>query len=81
MSWLRNWLVSTLNVDVLPPRYLKYVIIVAASIVGGYMYGMSGSWLEAIRWDFTTMFACWILTKIAEPVGLMIVKTLLFILP
>lgn len=78
---IKGWLVDTLNVDVVPPSWLKYIIIVGASIVGGFAYAGSGSWITAIEMDLFSMFGVWVVSKVAEPIGLMIVKTLLFILP
>jgi hypothetical protein len=80
MSWLRDWLIDTLEVDV-PAPVAKYAIILFGSIAGGCLYAQTGSWLAAIRWDLFVMFVVWVAAKVAELVGQYIVKAILFILP
>lgn len=78
---LRDWFEDALNVDVIPPAWMKYAILVASSICGGVAYATSGSWLVAIGCDLFSMSVLWIVTKAAEPMGRFVVKLVLLILP
>ena len=78
---LKQWLEDTLNIDVCPPTWIKWIIVTAASIPGGIVFANSGSWLYAWQMYLFAMFILWALTKIAEPVGMFCVKALLFLLP
>lgn len=80
MSWLRNWLVDTLEVEV-PSPVVKWVIIAIGALAGGWIFARTGSWLEAWRWYFFAMFIVWVAAKFAEAVGAYVVKAVLFLLP
>ena len=77
----KGWLLDALSKEVMPPSWLKYVIVTGGAVVGGYVFGLSGSWLEAIRWDLFACFCIWTILKISEPLGELIVRAALFLLP
>lgn len=78
---LKQWFVDTLNVDVVPPTWMKWVIIIAASVIGGLAFAMSGRWSVAIPIDLFAMFCLWLISRLAEMIGEGIVRVVLFILP
>jgi hypothetical protein len=61
--------VSILNRDIIAPEHTKYVYITAGAIVGGVMFGMTGSWALAITWDIIAVVTVWLGVKFAEAVG------------
>lgn len=80
MSWLRDFLVDTLEVEV-PSPIVKWVILVMGALVGGYVFAHSGSWLEAWRWYLFAAFIIWCAAKFAELIGEYVVKAILFLIP
>jgi hypothetical protein len=80
-SFVRNWLIDTLTKDVVTGKPVWFTLLVLSSLLGGWMFATTGSWLEAIRWDILGFFLLWFLTKIAEQVAIVIVKVLLLIIP
>jgi hypothetical protein len=61
--------VSFLNRDIIAPEHTKYVYTTAGAIVGGVMFGMTGSWAMAITWDIIAVVACWVGVRCAEALG------------
>ena len=57
------------NRDIIAQENVKYVYATAGAIVGGVMFGMTGSWSVAITWDVIGAVACWIGVKFAEDFG------------
>lgn len=78
---LRDWLIDTVTVEVAPPRYLKFLLLIPSSLYGGWMFANSGSWLTAVQWDFWAYLALWALSKVAEGVAAALVKTILWCWP
>lgn len=60
---------SILNRDIIAPEHTKYVYATAGAIVGGVMFGMTGSWSLAITWDIIAVVATWLGVKLAEQLG------------
>jgi hypothetical protein len=61
--------VSFLNRDIIAPEHTKYVYTTAGAIVGGIMFGMTGSWAMAITWDIIAVVATWLGVRLAEEAG------------
>ena len=55
--------------DIIAQENVKYVYATAGAIVGGVMFGMTGSWLLAITWDIIAVIAVWIGVRSAEVMG------------
>ncbi len=72
---------SFLNRDIIAPEHTKYVYVTAGAIVGGIMFGMTGSWALAITWDILAVVSVWLGVRMAEWIGLCIVELLLAVLP
>lgn len=60
---------SFLNRDIIAPEHTKYVYTTAGAIVGGVMFGYTGSWSVAITWDIIAVIAVWLGVKFAEEFG------------
>ena len=60
---------SFLTTELVPPEYHKYFYATAGAIVGGVVFGMTGSWSLAITWDIIAAVSCWIGVKFAESFG------------
>ena len=60
---------SFLNRDIIAPEHTKYVYTTAGAIVGGVMFGMTGSWAMAITWDIIAAVSCWLGVRCAETAG------------
>jgi hypothetical protein len=61
--------VSFLSRDIIAPEHTKYVYTTAGAIVGGVMFGMTGSWAMAITWDIIAVVATWLGVRLAETAG------------
>ena len=60
---------SLWNRDIIAPEHTKYVYATAGAIVGGVMFGQTGSWAVAITWDIIAVVAVWIGVRCAEMMG------------
>ena len=58
-----------LNRDIIAPEHSKYVYATAGAIVGGVMFGLTGSWAMAITWDVIAAVTCWVGVRSAETLG------------
>lgn len=81
MRRLREWLIETISNEVVPYAKLKYAFLVISSLVGGWMFAVSGSWLAAFQWDFWVYVGCWVLVKPSEWIGEGIIRTFVSFLP
>jgi hypothetical protein len=54
------------NRDIIPQSWMKHLIVYSGAPVGGYIFALTQSWLEAIRWDLCTIACVWMSVKIAE---------------
>jgi hypothetical protein len=64
-----NWIDNFLGWEIVPHKWDKYVYAFAGALVGGVVFGLTGSWLRAIQWDIFTVFVAWAVVKIAAPLG------------
>ena len=64
--------------DIIAQENVKYVYATAGAIVGGVMFGMTGSWSLAITWDIIAVVAVWIGVRSAEAMGGYLLKFLSF---
>jgi hypothetical protein len=78
---LRDWLIDTVTVEVAPPRYTKFILLVPAALYGGWMFATTGSWLTAIQWYFWAYLIAWAFAKVAELIGQGVVRAILWMWP
>jgi len=79
---IRRWLKETLTEqETIPYGALKYIFLIISSVIGGFVFASSGSWLRAIQYDFWMYACCWAMVKPSEWAGAAIVRALLRLLP
>ena len=62
------------NRDIIAPEHAKYVYATAGAIIGGIMFGYTGSWSLAITWDIIGTVSTWLGVRFAEEFGGWILK-------
>lgn len=79
---LRDMLLGFVTADFVSDRGTAYVLLVPASLAGGYTFATYGSWLSAIFIMALAYGGLWYVMKpLAEWVGEVITNALLAILP
>jgi hypothetical protein len=82
MRFLRDWLIDTLtDEEAIPYDKLKFAFLIPSSILGGFIFAASGSWIQAIKYDFWMYLICWALVKPVVWIGEVVTRVILWLLP